>query len=136
MGKQTLIAQQRSVIAFSAARICDLLQWPPARYNFFVYETGVHYLAAYFSKDEHAINQIEIRKQFWGWWKNEWHKRDEVYRAEIDGREDSISLDQRIRLYKSCHKVEILICEIAPPRISYPSDFTTIKMLLSCPNQQ
>jgi hypothetical protein len=130
METKTLIAQQRSAIAFSAARICDLLQWSMADYNFFIYQTGVAFLAAYFNNDADNIGKIETRKEFWNWWRSEWHQRNEAYRDEIDGREDSIPLERRIQFYKSCHMVELLVCEIAPPRISYPSDFTTVKMPL------
>jgi hypothetical protein len=135
MENTTLIAQQRSAIAFSAARICDLLQWSMADYNFFIYQTGVTYLSAYFNQDINNIGSIETRKEFWNWWRNEWHKRNEAYRHDMDGKEDEVPLSKRIDLYKACHKVELLICEIAPPRISYPSNFSTINHPL-CPQKQ
>jgi hypothetical protein len=128
MDNQTLTNQTNAMRKFKQARICDLLQWKDAKHSWCIYNSGIQYLDEYFNNDKKAINQLLAYKRFWDWWKWTWHLRDEAYLNDIDGREDEISLKQRIDLYLTTHNVKILAAEIHPPRHVYPPNFTHIKI--------
>lgn len=127
----TTIQQKQTAITFNQSRVCDLLRWQPECLALFMYERGIQYLTIFYNNDEQAISKISARKEFWNWWRSEWDTRDEVFLDQVDGREDALSIKTLNNIYRSLHLASILVCEIAPPRVIYPADFTTIKMAMA-----
>lgn len=119
---------QQPPISFHQSRVCDLLRWHPDTLSQYIFNKGIEYLTDYFINDDEAVSKISKQPSFWGWWKNEWNMRDAAYLDVVDGREDELSVLTMNKIYRSLHLTSILICEIAPPRIVYPADFTTIKI--------
>lgn len=128
MKTETITQQQDAALKFQQARVCDLLQWMPDTMAQFIYEKGFAFLDAVFGDDKKAIEMMEKHGMFWSWWKNQWQLRDEVYLHDVDGREDSLYLNTRNKLYRSLHNEHMLAAELSIPRTAYPADFTTVKI--------
>jgi len=121
------IQQQQAAIIRNQARVIDLLKWNMAAYSAFLYNSGLQYLEKYMRRDEDAIRKLTPRKEFWNWWKTLWNARDEAFIQEWDGLEDEVQAEDMRTLYRDIHNVDVLVCEVAPPSIAYPNDFSIIK---------
>lgn len=130
METTTLVKSQKELIRFRQARVCDLLQWKQGTFAIFLYRIGNEFLDAYFDHDQYAIDTISRRVEFWNWFKNEWHLRDEVYLYDVDGMEDQLSIAFRNKLYSEHHNPLLLAAEIAPPTSVYPENFPIIKIAM------
>lgn len=91
-------------------RILPMLEWTELQYCYFMYGEGLKYLQIYLQGDMHAIGIIERSPVFWGWWKNHWTIRDEVYLQSYEEM-CQISLYFREAAYKALHNADLLTQE-------------------------
>ena len=101
------------------ALICQRLSWDEAKYNEFQMEAGLEFLAVALSPlkgtqscDEKLLTHSRL---FWGWWRNEWYKRDlAIYRWSSLSKED----------YEYLHTNDVTGCEDTRIRFwSHVQDF-------------
>lgn len=109
------ILEQQKISKEIRERIIDLLHLDDEKFHHTLYEVGMLYLHHYFCDDEFYIGFVSRRKEFWGWWKNQWFLRDKVFIESI--KIEELSLPVRHSLYAGLHNPEVLAKDIFPARV-------------------
>lgn len=109
--------------------IFDLLHMTKEQHSAFIYEVGCEYLTAFFGKNVSAIKEVEGRKEFWNWFKNQWYIRDERFVA--DDQNHVTPLELRLSIYRCLHNPIILACEIAPNRVVLGDNYIIQKLKMN-----
>jgi len=109
--KVTHIQSRRDAAEHCKRVICNMLHWSELKYCWYKYLTGLEYLRIYTKGDNYCIDQLERSKTFWGWWKNQWTLREEVFISDAEDME-RISLDKRRSSFESKHNPSMLAAEM------------------------
>lgn len=89
-----------------AALVQGRLGWDEERYNHFQMEAGYEFLKVLLSplKGDQSTDEklLSHSRLFWGWWRNEWHKRDlSIYKWRVLSVTD----------YEYLHTNDVISCE-------------------------
>ena len=110
--KVTQADRLRFQMTASMYQVMELLKVTRLNYCDFKYETGLLYLRLYLRGDVFAIEEMEESAAFWGWWKMQWHLRDEEFLKRM-GKRVMVGWDLRVA-YKQLHSPVDLLSELNP----------------------
>lgn len=118
--------QQQQFVQQHQQQVLQLLGWNEESYNQHRYETGNEYLAVYFGKDQHAIDALSKRPEYWNWWNSMWNVRDEVFAESVT---DTMSKKHIAAMYAELHNVQQLVQEIGPPSVVLGTAFEKLNLI-------
>lgn len=91
MKKQTYIEQIRHENLMVEAKVFCALEWNKRdfcdfhhAYYHFQFEAGLRYLEDEMDLDAAAVLEMAQKRSFWGWWRNQWVKRDKQFLKDVE----------------------------------------------------
>ena len=107
------IQQWRDAAEHTMHRVLYVLQTSEEDYCWYKYLCGLNWLQHYLNGDGYTIDMLERSKVFWGWWKSEWHRRDQAF---LEDAETLITLRPRTRLdiWFALHSPKELASRLSP----------------------
>ena len=93
--------------------VCSLLGWTEEEYYDFQIDEGLIYLRLYLNNDQWGVELVMKCRQFWSWWRNQWHIRDCEFLAGMN--EDCpVVYRQCVALYQDHNDANVLRKAITP----------------------
>lgn len=112
--KLTHVEQQQLAAIECKQHVCQLLQWSEEYYAKIQFGMGRNFIVCYTSADDDFTAQLESSHMFWGWWKNHWMIRDDVFVTNLQ--QQPLSVAKARQLYMALHHYMQLYNEgLKPP---------------------
>ena len=109
----THIQRMRNAAERSQHRIVHLLATTDQSYCNLKYHYGIEWLCHYLKGDAAIADRLLRSSIFWGWWKNQWHFRDEAFLQDAE-HIYKLSVPLRRKAYKALHNPKVLASELHP----------------------
>jgi hypothetical protein len=89
-------AQVKEALGWYKRDFCDFHH----AYNNFQFEAGLRYLEDEMDLDTVSVSKMAQNRHFWGWWRNQWVKRDKTFLNDV-ARFDKDNLPKTIYSFKN-----------------------------------
>lgn len=109
-------------MALTRAQVIKCLRWTEEQHFDFVHKMGVQYLREFVPDNDAILEQLKSSRMFWGFWKNEWHRRDLVFMEDANG----YTADYNCELYRMVHNAHWLHNELSPGRIEMEDGYCSM----------
>lgn len=79
MQAETLVITLTATANELKEAICEMLEWSEEQYANYQFEQGIAYIMLYMPCCEKTRLKLQQSASFWGWWKLNWTRMDEVF---------------------------------------------------------
>ena len=93
-----------SIQKFTRDKVKQLLGWDDLQYGEYQMQQADAYLEYQIGADVWGVQAIRETPQFWGWWRNQWHKRDMQFVEDAKG----LAVNERVLYYEITHDAEAI----------------------------
>ena len=107
-----MLKHNQRIRAYMAANMHQVmldLEWPVSKYCEIKYQYGLAYLCLALEGDVDAIGMVSQQKEFWGWWKLWWYRRENDFLADSEA--GGWNLHKRRYQYRQYHNPAVLADE-------------------------